>query len=40
MKKCLDAKGQGVAEGETEINDRVAHLCGLTAAEIQQINEH
>ncbi|MCY7274279.1 MAG: hypothetical protein LH702_11190 [Phormidesmis sp. CAN_BIN44] len=37
--KCLDTKGQNVAHWEAEINDRVAHLYGLTAAEIQQINE-
>jgi len=39
VQNCLDAKGQNVAEWEAEINDRVAHLYGLTAAEIAQISE-
>jgi len=39
VKKCLDAKGQNVAAWEAEINDRVAHLYGLTAAEIAQVSE-
>uniref|UniRef100_UPI000A96EED6 TaqI-like C-terminal specificity domain-containing protein n=1 Tax=Anabaena sp. (strain CA / ATCC 33047) TaxID=52271 RepID=UPI000A96EED6 len=33
VQKCLDAKGQGVEEWEAEIDDRVAHLYGLTAEE-------
>ncbi len=37
IQKCLDAKGQDVEEWETEINDRVAHLYGLTAQEIKLI---
>lgn len=38
VQKCLDAKGQGgVSEWEAEINDRVAHLYGLTAQEMAQI---
>jgi adenine-specific DNA-methyltransferase len=36
-KKCLDAKGQNVELWETEINDRVARLYGLTADEIELI---
>jgi adenine-specific DNA-methyltransferase len=39
VQKCLNAKGQNVAHWEAEINDRVAHLYGLTAAEIVQISE-
>ena len=39
VQKCLNAKGQDVAHWEAEINDRVAHLYGLTAAEIVQISE-
>ncbi|MBD1858593.1 MULTISPECIES: Eco57I restriction-modification methylase domain-containing protein [Leptolyngbya] len=35
--KCLDAKGQNVAHWEAEINDRVAHLYGLTSEEIKII---
>jgi len=37
VQKCLDAKGQNVAEWEAEINDRVAHLYGLTPEEIKII---
>jgi len=37
VQKCLDAKGQGVEEWETEIDDRVAHLYGLTADEMKII---
>ena len=37
VQKCLDAKGQNVAEWEAEINDRVAHLYGLTLEEIKII---
>ncbi|WP_066425066.1 Eco57I restriction-modification methylase domain-containing protein [Anabaena sp. 4-3] len=37
VQKCLDAKGQGVEEWEAEINDRVAHLYGLTAEEMKII---
>jgi len=39
VQKCLDAKGQGVTHWEAEINDRVAHLYGLTQSEIYLINE-
>jgi type I restriction-modification system DNA methylase subunit len=39
VQKCLDAKGQNVAEWEAEINDRVAHLYGLTPEEIKIIGE-
>ena len=35
--KCLDAKGQNIAHWEAEINDRVAHLYGLTPEEIKII---
>ncbi|MHC5827099.1 MAG: hypothetical protein ACYT04_67310, partial [Nostoc sp.] len=37
VQKCLDAKGQGVEEWETEIDDRVAHLYGLAAEEMKII---
>lgn len=37
VQKCLDARGQGIAEWEAEINDRVGHLYGLTVQEIAQI---
>lgn len=37
VQKCLNAKGQGVEEWEAEINDRVAHLYGLTAEEMKII---
>ena len=37
VQKCLDAKGQGVEEWEAEIDDRVAHLYGLTDEEIKII---
>ena len=37
VQKCLDAKGQGVEQWETEIDDRVAHLYGLTADEMKII---
>lgn len=37
VQKCLDAKGQGVEEWEAEIDDRVAHLYGLTADEMKII---
>ena len=33
VQKCLNAKGQEVEKWEAEINDRVAHLYGLTAQE-------
>lgn len=39
IQKCLDARGQGVAEWEAEIDDRVGHLYGLTAQEMAQIKE-
>ena len=37
VQKCLDAKGVGVEEWETEIDDRVAHLYGLTDEEMKII---
>ncbi|RMH77043.1 MAG: hypothetical protein D6680_06415 [Cyanobacteria bacterium J007] len=37
VQKCLNAKGKGVEEWEAEIDDRVAHLYGLTAEEIKII---
>ncbi|WP_138504393.1 Eco57I restriction-modification methylase domain-containing protein [Nostoc sp. PA-18-2419] len=37
VQKCLDAKGQAVKEWEAEIDDRVAHLYGLTAEEMKII---
>ncbi len=37
VQKCLDAKGVGVKEWEAEIDDRVAHLYGLTAEEMKII---
>ncbi|MFB8788889.1 MAG: TaqI-like C-terminal specificity domain-containing protein [Potamolinea sp.] len=37
VQKCLDAKGQGVEHWEAEIDDRVAHLYGLTAEEMKII---
>ncbi len=37
VQKCLDAKGQGVEEWEAEIDDRVAHLYGLTDEEMKII---
>ena len=37
VQKCLDAKGQGVEQWEAEIDDRVAHLYGLTAEEMKII---
>jgi adenine-specific DNA-methyltransferase len=37
VQKFLDAKGQGVQEWEAEIDDRVAHLYGLTAEEMKII---
>ncbi len=37
VQKCLDAKGQGVEQWEAEIDDRVAHLYGLTADEMMII---
>ena len=37
VQKCLNAKGQNVEQWEAEINDRVAHLYGLTAQEIKLI---
>ena len=37
VQKGLDAKGQNVEEWESEINDRVAYLYGLTAQEIKLI---
>ncbi len=37
VQKCLDAKGQSVGEWEAEIDDRVAHLYGLTSEELKII---
>lgn len=37
VQKCLDAKGQGVAQWEAEIDDRVAHLYGLTPNDLKII---
>ena len=37
VQQCLDAKGVGVEEWEAEIDDRVAHLYGLTAEEMRII---
>ncbi|MHC5746946.1 MAG: Eco57I restriction-modification methylase domain-containing protein [Nostoc sp.] len=39
VQKCLDHKGQGVEEWKAEIDDRVAHLYGLTAEEMKIIRE-
>lgn len=36
---CRENVGNDVTQWEAEINDRVAHLYGLTAAEIAQISE-
>jgi adenine-specific DNA-methyltransferase len=37
VQKCLDVKGQDVEEWEAEIDNRVAHLYGLTAEEMKII---
>jgi hypothetical protein len=37
VQKCLDAKGRGVEKWEAEIDDRVAHLYGLTAEDMKII---
>lgn len=37
VQQCLNAKGQGVCDWESEINERVAHLYGLTVEEIKLI---
>ena len=37
VQKCLDAKGVGVEQWEAEIDDRVAHLYGLTDEEMKII---
>jgi len=37
VQKCLDVKGQNVSHLEAEINNRVAHLYGLTPEEIKII---
>lgn len=37
VQKCLDAKGQGVAQWEAEIDDRVAYLYGLTPNDLKII---
>lgn len=39
VQKCLDAKGKDVEEWEAEIDDRVAHLYGLTDAEIKIVRD-
>jgi len=38
VQKCLDAKGQGVVQWEAEIDDRVAHLYGLTPDDLKIIH--
>jgi len=38
VQKCLDAKGQGVAQWEAEIDDRVAQLYGLTPDDLKIIH--
>ncbi|WP_256995579.1 hypothetical protein [Halomicronema hongdechloris] len=38
MQKCLDARGQGVARWEAEIDDRVAHLYGLALTDLKIIH--
>jgi adenine-specific DNA-methyltransferase len=38
VQKCLDAKGQGVAQWEAEIDDRVARLYGLTPNDLKIIH--
>ncbi len=38
VQKCLDTRGQGVVQWEAKINGCVAHLYGLTAAEIAQVS--
>ena len=35
--QCLNAKGQGVEEWETQIDNRVAHLYGFTDKEMNII---
>ncbi|HLP87675.1 MAG TPA: TaqI-like C-terminal specificity domain-containing protein [Nostocaceae cyanobacterium] len=40
VQKCLDAKDQSVEEWEAEIDDRVAHLYGLTAEEMKIIQNN
>jgi hypothetical protein len=37
VQKCLDARGQRVETWEAEINDRVAHLYGLTSDDVKLI---
>lgn len=37
VQQCLTAQGQAVAATEAEIDDIVAHLYGLTDAELQII---
>jgi adenine-specific DNA-methyltransferase len=37
VQKCRDAKGVDVIEWEAEIDDRVAHLYGLTDEEMKII---
>ena len=37
VEKCLAAKGVGVDRWEAEIDDRVAHLYGLTADDMKII---
>jgi type I restriction-modification system DNA methylase subunit len=39
VQKCLDTQGQGAEEWEAEIDDRVAHLYGLTTEEMKIIRE-
>jgi adenine-specific DNA-methyltransferase len=37
VQKCPDTKGQGVKKWEEEVDDRVAHLYGLTDDEMKNI---
>lgn len=39
VQKCLDARGEGVADFEAELNERVARLYGLTREEMKIIND-
>ncbi|MEL7409533.1 MAG: hypothetical protein AAFN00_21745 [Cyanobacteria bacterium J06558_2] len=38
VEKCLFIKDQDIKQWEAEINDRVAHLYGITAQEIKLIH--
>jgi hypothetical protein len=37
VQRCLDAKGIGVEQWEVEIDDKVAHLYGLTDEDMKII---